>query len=79
MTALEPHHDQKGAFMRYRGDEKRLPQRFPSPSESLESEFASVSAKIGEVIEQLDAPIVAAEEALAVVQRQLRTKAGPLR
>ena len=65
--------------MRYRRDEKRLPQRtFPSPSESLESAFASVSAKIGEVIEQLDAPIVATEEALAAVQQQLRTKADPL-
>ena len=66
--------------MRYRRDERPLPQRtFPSPSELLESEFASVSAKIGEVIEQLDAPIVATEEALAVVQRQLRAKANPLR
>jgi hypothetical protein len=64
--------------MRSRLDEKRLFQRtFPSPSESLEHEFASVSAKIGEVIEQLDGPIVANEEALAVVQRQLRTKAAP--
>jgi hypothetical protein len=66
--------------MRYRLDEERLPQRpFPSPSGSLEREFASVSAKIGEVIEQLDVPIVATEEALAVVQRQLRTKPVPFR
>ena len=66
--------------MRSRLDEKRLFQRtFPSPSESLEHEFASVSAKIGEVIEQLDVPIVAAEEALAAVQRRLRTKTVPFR
>ena len=66
--------------MRYRRDEKRLPQpQFLSPSGSLEREFASVSARIGEVIEQLDAPIAATEEALAVVQRQLRTKAVPVR
>jgi hypothetical protein len=64
--------------MRYRLDEKRLSQPpFPSPSGSLEGEFASVSAKIGQVIEQLDAPIVATEEALAAVQRRLRTKAVP--
>jgi len=66
--------------MRYRRGERRLFQPpFPSPSESLEREFASVSARIGEVIEQLDGPIVATEEALAVVQRQLRTKAAPVR
>ncbi len=54
--------------MRYRLDEKRLPQTlFPSLSESLESEFASLSAGISEVLEQLDVRIVAAEEALAVV------------
>jgi hypothetical protein len=66
--------------MCFRLDEKRLPQPpFPSSSGSLESEFASVSAKIGEVIEQLDVPIVAAEEALAAVQRRLRTKTVPFR
>jgi hypothetical protein len=66
--------------MRYRPDEGRFPQRpSPSPSESLESEFARVSAKIGEVIEQLNAPIVATEEALAVVQRGLRKKGVPFR
>ena len=66
--------------MRRRRHENRLPKRtFLSPLESLESEFARVSAKIGEVIEQLDAPIVATEEALAAVQQQLRTKADPLR
>jgi hypothetical protein len=38
--------------MRYRLDEKRLPQtRFRSLSESLESEFAGLSAKIDEVLE----------------------------
>jgi hypothetical protein len=66
--------------MRHPLDDKRPPQpQFLSPSGSLESEFASVSARIGEVIEQLDAPIAATEEALAVVQRQLRTKAVPFR
>jgi hypothetical protein len=55
--------------MRYRLDEKRLPPTlFPSHSESLEGEFASLTAKIDEVLEQLDVPIVAAEEALAVVR-----------
>ena len=54
--------------MRYRLDEKRLPQTlFPSHSESLESEFASLVAKIDEVLEQLDVRIVAAEQAVAVV------------
>jgi hypothetical protein len=56
------------AGVRYRLDEKRLPQTlFPSRSESLESEFASLAAKMEEVLEQLDVRIVAAEEALAVV------------
>jgi hypothetical protein len=64
--------------MRHRIDEKRLPQPpVLSPSGSLEREFAKVSAKISEVIEQLDAPIDAAEEAPAVVQQELRTKAVP--
>ncbi|THD43285.1 MAG: hypothetical protein E7774_13295 [Bradyrhizobium sp.] len=64
--------------MRQRLDEKRLPQPpVASPSGSLEHEFAKVSAKISEVIEQLDAPISTAEEALAVVQQELRTKAVP--
>ena len=54
--------------MRYRLDEKRLPQtRFRSLSESLESEFAGLSAKIDEVLEQFDMRIVAAEKALTVV------------
>ena len=54
--------------MRYRLDEKRLPQTlFPSLPESLESEFASLSAKIDEVLEQFDMRIVAAEKALTVV------------
>ena len=58
--------------MRYRLNEKRLSQTpIPSPTRSLESEFASLSAKIDEVLEQLDAPIVAAEEALAQVRRRL--------
>jgi class 3 adenylate cyclase len=57
-----------GAFMRYRLDEKRLPQTlFRSLPKSLESEFASLSANIDDVLEQFDARIVAAEEALAVV------------
>ena len=54
--------------MRYRLDEKRLPQMlFPSHSESPESEFAGLAAKIDEILEQFDVRIVAAEEALAVV------------
>jgi hypothetical protein len=58
-----------GAFVRHRLDEKRLPQTlFPSHSESLESEFAGLAAKIGEVLVQFDVRIVAAEEALAVVR-----------
>ena len=58
--------------MRYRLNEKRLSQTpIPLPTRSLESEFASLSAKIDEVLEQLDAPIVAAEEALAQVRRRL--------
>jgi hypothetical protein len=66
--------------MRYRLDEKQLLRwGRPSPSGSLEREFASVSTKIGEVIVQLDVPIIAAEEALAVVRRQLRTRAVSLR
>ena len=66
--------------MRYRVDEERLPlTHFPPPSMSLESEFASLSAKIDEVLQQLDVPIVAAEEALALVRRRLRTKAPAFR
>ena len=54
--------------MRYRLDENRLPQTlFPPISESLESEFESLLAKIDEVRKQFDVRIVAAEEALAVV------------
>ena len=54
--------------MRYRLVEKRLPQTlFPPRSESLESEFASLSTKIDEVLKQFDVRIVAAEEAVAVV------------
>ena len=66
--------------MRYRIDEKRLPlTNFPPPSRSLESEFASLSAKIDDVLQQLDVPIVAAEEALALVRRRLRTKVAAFR
>lgn len=66
--------------MRYRFDEKRLPQTpLPRPSRSLETEFANLSGKIDEVLEQLDAPIAASEEALAAVQRELRAKAAPFR
>jgi hypothetical protein len=55
--------------MRYRLDEERLPQMlFPPRSESLESEIASLSAKTAEVLKQFDVRIVAAEEAVAVVQ-----------
>jgi len=55
--------------MRYHLDENRLPQTlFPLRSESLESEFASLSTKIDEVLKQFDVRIVAAEEAVAVVQ-----------
>jgi hypothetical protein len=61
--------------MRYCLDDKRFPQKPPpSSSRSLESEFANLSGKIGEVLEQLDLPIAASEEALAVVQRRLRRK-----
>jgi hypothetical protein len=65
--------------MRYRLDEKRLPQTTLSPpSRSLETDFEKLSGKIGEILEQLDAPIAASEEALAVVQRRLRTKPAPV-
>ena len=58
--------------MRYRFDEKRLPQTpLPSPSRSLETEFAQLSGKIGEILEQLDVSIAASVAALAVVQQQL--------
>jgi hypothetical protein len=64
--------------MRYRLDEKWLPQTpFSSPSRSLDTEFANLSGKIGEVLEQLDVPIAASEEALAVVQRRLRRTPAP--
>jgi hypothetical protein len=54
--------------MRYHLDDKQLPQMaFPPLSESLEREFASLAAKIDEILEQFDVRIVAAEEALAVV------------
>jgi len=50
--------------MRYRLDERRLlPTQLPPLSESMESEFASLVAKIDEVIEQFDVGIVAVEEA----------------
>jgi len=53
--------------MRHRLDEERLPQTlFPPRSESLESEFASLSAKTAEVLRQFDVRIVAAEEAVTV-------------
>jgi hypothetical protein len=55
--------------MRYRLDEKRLPPTlFPSPSPSLQREFASLSAGIGEILEQIDVRIVAAEEAVTIVR-----------
>jgi hypothetical protein len=55
--------------MRYRLDEQRLPRTlFPPLSESLESEFAGLSAKIAEVLRQFDVRIVAAEKALVAVQ-----------
>ncbi len=54
--------------MRYSLDENRLrPTLFPPISESLESEFESLLAKIDKVRKQFDVPIVAAEEALTVV------------
>ena len=55
--------------MRYRLDEKQLPPKlFPSLSESAESEFASLVAKIHEDLEKLDVQIVAVEEVLALVR-----------
>ncbi|MGA2495066.1 MAG: hypothetical protein ABSF67_19360 [Roseiarcus sp.] len=55
--------------MRYRFDEKRLPSAvFASPSESLEGQFGGLSAGIDELPAQFGMRIVAAEEALAVVQ-----------
>jgi hypothetical protein len=61
--------------MRYRLGEERLPQMlFPPRSESLESEFASLSAKTAEVLKQFDVRIVAAEEAVAVVQAMLNVE-----
>jgi hypothetical protein len=54
--------------MRYQLDDARLsPTRFPPLSRSLESEFAGLAARIGEVLEQFDARIAAVEGALAVV------------
>jgi hypothetical protein len=59
--------------MRYRLDDKRLPQTpFLSSSQSLETDFAKLSVKMGKVLAQLDVPIAASEEALADVRRQLR-------
>ena len=64
--------------MRYGHDDNRLRQiPFPSSSRSLETEFAKLSGKIGKVLEQLDVPIAASEEALAVIQRQLRRQPAP--
>jgi hypothetical protein len=55
--------------VRYRLDEKRLPSAlFGSSSESLEGRFGRLSAGIDELLAQFDMRIVAAEEALAVVQ-----------
>ena len=57
-----------GVLVRYRLDEKRLPQTpFPPLSESLESEFAALAARIDEVLEQFAVRTVAAREAPAVV------------
>jgi hypothetical protein len=66
--------------MRYRVDEERQPPtHLPPPSRSLEGEFANLSAKIEQVLQQLDAPIAAAEEALALVRLRLRAKAAAFR
>jgi hypothetical protein len=66
--------------MRYRVDEDRLlTTPPPPPSRSLEGEFANLSAMIEQVLQQLDAPIAAAEEALALVRLRLRAKAAALR
>ena len=55
--------------MRYCVDKKRLPPTlFVSPSEFLEGQFAGISAGAEELLAQFDMRIVAAEEALAVVQ-----------
>ena len=57
-----------GAALRDRLDEKQLPQMaFPPLSESLEREFANLSAKIDVILEQFGVRIVAAEEAVATV------------
>jgi hypothetical protein len=66
--------------MRYRLDENRLPQTlFPPISESLESEFESLLAKIDEVRKQFDVRIVAAEEALAVVHAMRNVEKNAIR
>jgi hypothetical protein len=39
----------------------------------------SLSAKIEQVLQQLDVPIAAAEEALTLVRRRLQTKAAAFR
>ena len=66
--------------MRYRVDEERQPPtHLPPPARSLEGEFANLSAKIEQVLQQLDAPIAAAEEALALVRLRLRTRAAAFR
>jgi predicted component of type VI protein secretion system len=50
--------------MRDRLDDKRLPSTFAMPSsESLERQFASLSAGINKRLEQIDVRIVVAEEA----------------
>jgi hypothetical protein len=55
--------------MSYRLDEERLPQTlFPPISESLESEFENLLAKIDDVRRQFDVRVVAAEEAHTVAQ-----------
>jgi hypothetical protein len=54
--------------MRYRLDEDRPPQMpFAPISESRESEFESLLAKLDEVRKQFEVRIVAAEEARTVV------------
>jgi hypothetical protein len=66
--------------MRYRLDEKRQPStHLQPPSRSLESDFASLSARIEQVLQQLDVPIAAAEEALATVRLRLQTKEAAFR
>jgi hypothetical protein len=55
--------------MRYRLDERRLLSTAPAPpSESVEGQFASLSARIDKCLEQIDAWIVAAEEAVTAMR-----------